>query len=866
MVHFWAKTTSEGRPGISVFEHMINVGCVARCLAEIWPEILESFNLRSGEVGALAGLHDIGKITPGFQRKCEAWLEENDLLKIARNGCWDTAMETDHGAVSHSTIQDFLMEQGAPRRLAPHLSALLGAHHGRIKFPPHPRGVRPPQIGRIEESASGIRWNVERRKNAQQVFDYFDAHCGSLVVDQASPALWWLAGLTTVADWIGSDERFFPAEGSIGDTNSPVLARKALESISFGRPQFVEGLSFHDLFHDPEKPDEKWLPNEMQEKAAATIIGPGVYVIEAPMGMGKTEAALWAAYRILHSGKATGLYFALPTQATSNRIHLRVNEFLRRISPEASPARLVHGNSWLLLVESEIQPVSTAEQKEDDDARAARDWFASTKRALLAPFGVGTIDQALLGVIAVKHFSVRQFALAGKVVILDEIHSYDIYTGTLIDRLIATLEGLGCTVIVLSATLTGDRRAEIVSCPDNPPGCEELPYPLITGRRNGVSLPPVDALPPKPRNVAVDFVTTGKAEAAAIAAAGQGGAVLWICNTVGSAQKQFRRLMQLSGNDFPIGLLHSRFPFWRRDQLEANWMERLGKKGRKRCGCILVSTQIVEQSVDLDADLMITELAPTDMLLQRLGRLWRHERERPQGSVARLYILEETADLEEFRKMPSDEIEKALGSKARVYAPFVLLRTLELWKGLECGSISIPSRIRQLIEATYKRRASEPVSWQQLSDNWCGRDSARKTLALWNCNLWQPALQDEEGQQTRINEVSTCALVLCTSLSKQEAKFVDGTVRRLEKGRYRLDLAQAVYLNLVKVPDYCFEPGIDSIRLNSAFSDYLHGMQAVGIVTESGAVEVKGLKGGIRLSYFNDFGLLIEKTSKQGGI
>ena len=108
MTHFWAKTTSLGKTGISAYEHMVDVGCVARCIAEISPETLKRFHLRSNEVGALAALHDLGKVSPGFQRKCEAWLEDNGLVKIARNGCWDTAMESDHGKVSHSAIQDFL--------------------------------------------------------------------------------------------------------------------------------------------------------------------------------------------------------------------------------------------------------------------------------------------------------------------------------------------------------------------------------------------------------------------------------------------------------------------------------------------------------------------------------------------------------------------------------------------------------------------------------------------------------------------------------------------------------------------------------------------------------------------------------------
>ena len=162
MTHFWAKTTPEGKPGISVYEHMVNVGCVARCIAEIWPEILARFRLRSIEVGALAALHDLGKISPGFQRKCEVWLEDNGLLKVARNGCWDTAMESDHGVVSHSAIQDFLLQQGTSRDSAQYLSTILGAHHGKVRCHPNPRGIRPPFIKQITENNSGIEWNDER--------------------------------------------------------------------------------------------------------------------------------------------------------------------------------------------------------------------------------------------------------------------------------------------------------------------------------------------------------------------------------------------------------------------------------------------------------------------------------------------------------------------------------------------------------------------------------------------------------------------------------------------------------------------------------------------------------------------------------
>jgi len=856
-MEYWAKTTSEGTPGISVYDHMVNVGSVARCIAEISPKILDRFHLESSVVGALAALHDLGKISPGFQRKCEAWLEENDLVTVARNGCWDTEMETDHGKVSHAAIQAFLVGIGSDRKTAKYVSTVLGAHHGRLN-PPNDRGYRPEKA--ISEGYSNIDWDAERMANARMVWDRFLGGSIPISLSADSPSLWWLAGLTSVADWIGSDERFFSPNSIEKPADEATAALHALDAIGFRHVHFVRDLSFHDLFHDPKEPEKIWVPNEMQERAIATVSGPGVYVIEAPMGMGKTEAALWAAYQLLVSGEATGIYFALPTQATSNRIHLRMNDFLRRISPETPSSRLIHGNSWLIEADCGIHPTATDKQgTTSDDARTGRDWFASTKRALIVPFGVGTVDQALLGIVAAKHFFVRHFALAGKVVILDEVHSYDLYTGTLIDKLITTLEGLGCTVIVLSATLTGKRRGQIVSHQEDDKGEAGRPYPLITGRIEGHSLEPVAAAPPYPHTVKIDFITSENAAKEAIAIARNGGVVLWICNTVDAAQKQYRFFAESVQKEFPLGLLHSRFPFWLREELETEWMERLDKKGKKRCGCILVSTQIVEQSVDLDADLLITELAPTDMLLQRLGRLWRHEREQRPVDTARLCIIKEKKSLEEFQCMEPKEIVKVLGSKAYVYAPFVLLRTLELWKNQskKLGKVSIPSQIRQLIESTYQERKHEPASWQQLLNDWFGTDSAKKMIAYRNCNLWQVALEDEEGVQTRLNEMPTVALVLCRSLSDHEVTFINQSRGCLGSDQYRLASAQAIHKNMIKVPEYCF----DNIVPCSIFSAYLYGKQSVGLVTESGAVEVKGLKDGTLLFYSDELGLIIKKAS-----
>ncbi|PKN40128.1 MAG: CRISPR-associated helicase/endonuclease Cas3 [Deltaproteobacteria bacterium HGW-Deltaproteobacteria-18] len=817
-IYFWAKTTAEGQLGISVTEHMLNVGHVARLLADLSPQLCQRLNLSPEIVAALAALHDLGKISPGFQQKCPAWLERFAMSAIAEHNSWQTSVETDHGRVSHASIQQALMELGVSRKTAKYISAILGAHHGRIKALPSDRGISCV----MSESASGIAWNELRFHTVRKVWSHFGAMMDFSALTVSESGLWWLGGLTSVADWIGSDERFFPPDKEMSEFKG-MSAQAALEHIGFHHPRITADLSFECIF--------PFSPNELQERAAAIITTPGVYIIEAPMGMGKTEAALWAAYHLLCSGYASGVYFALPTQATSNRIHLRMNEFLDRITDNASASRLVHGNSWLL-EGSDVPktPATTVHGAAEDDARASQDWFASTKRALLAPFGVGTVDQCLLGVVAAKHFFVRHFALAGKVVILDEIHSYDLYTGTLIDKLIKTLEGLGCTVIILSATLTAKRRDQL----------------LVT----------VFITPPQGRQIRTCFSTADDAMSRAKDMAQRGGAVLWICNTVDSAQHIFRELSERCGEAFPIGLLHSRFTFPRREALEQEWMERFGKNG-SRCGSILVATQVVEQSVDLDADLLVTELAPTDMLLQRIGRLWRHQRSGRPAYEPVVMIVEEASSLEAFRTMKPAAIIKELGAKAKVYAPYVLLRSLEVWKTHE--QVEIPRQIRALLEATYAESENEPESWSALYGEWFASDSAKKMIAQQNANYWTVALPDEEGVQTRLNEMPTISLILCSEHSSSQSVLLSGEVILARGQDFSLAAARAIHRNLVKVPEYLIsygqEPG------ETLFNMYVRGRFIVGVVDAAGSVSIKGLQSGNRLFYMDSLGLVIDRSS-----
>lgn len=630
-------------------------------------------------------------------------------------------------------------------------------------------------------------------------------------------------------------------------------AQRAIQQIGFEIPPLISNLSFSELFDFPPCTQS----NEMQIRALEAINGPGVYVIEAPMGMGKTEAALWVAYKLLLAGKARGIYFALPTQATSNRVHLRMDAFVKRISSIPSRSRLIHGNSWLMRESSELDPVKTS-GRGDEDARTGNDWFASSKRALLAPFGVGTVDQALMGVVAAKHFFVRRFALAEKVVILDEVHSYDLYTGTLIDRLVEVLKGLGCTIIILSATLTGRRREQLLpSQSGDDTGQKALPYPLISGSREGGEQIVMKAQAPPSTRVIVNYRSCDAAMLQAVQEATVGRVVLWICNTVGASQCQFGRILHEAKGRFKVGLLHSRFPFWRREELENEWMERLGKTGTTRCGCILVATQIVEQSVDLDADLLITELAPTDMLFQRLGRLWRHVRPEREGTPE-MILLEESESLDHLRRLSGVAIRKALGDKAKVYSPYVLLRSLEVWKS--APEVRIPDQIRERIEATYEERieGEEPAPWQKLFEEMYGKGLTHRQKALQSSNIWSVALEDEEGVQTRLDELPTLPLILCQNVDSYRYTFLDGSTAVSRPDSFHLDLAQKIYKNLVRIPLHYF----DTPKGCEAFESYLHGVHAVGLV-DGEAIQVDGLKEGMRLSWSLEKGVVIEKASSR---
>lgn len=717
--------------GRTVEEHCRIAGAVAAVLVSRLNDVLPGLLPPGADIPAL--LHDIGKVCPTFQaRLYDAVMGREARLHMPELATADVALDRQlggHAAVSRACLADM----GAPTALA----RIVGAHHGKAVQP-------------VSDSASvvgGVVWQKTRRALCRRLMeerpDWPDFGRGLERV---------VCGLTVTADWIASGPLFDdPAE------DWRPLVERAVDEAGFLWPGIRRGLTFEDVF--------SFAPRPAQRTLFEAVEGPGVFVLEAPMGVGKTEAALYAAYRLLEQKKSCGIYFALPTQLTSNRIHGRVNAFLDRILREPRRALLLHGMAWLERFQNH--------QRMGREAAPNQAWFSRGRRGILAPFGVGTIDQALFSALHVRYGALRTFGLAGKTVILDEVHSYDAYTGSILDALTRQLRDIGCTVIILSATLTAKRRAALL--PDMPTA--STAYPLISAAPAGGTAREIPCDGGASAEVALSHLTDGDAVEEALQRAEQGERVLWVENTVAEAQERFCLLAGRASamDNLPVGLLHSRFTPADRARNEERWTAFFHPRanGRGRRGGIVVGTQVVEQSLDLDADFLVSRFCPTDMLLQRLGRLWRHGERTPRPASARRQacILHPTPT--EAATSP----EAAFGPSAHVYAPYVLFRSLEIWYART--SVCLPEEIRPLLEATYAdREESAPAvaaAWRELCRV---RDMLRRQALLVQSDSVQPG--DDAQARTRWQEREDAAVVLFRSRDAAGRRLVLADGRELE--------------------------------------------------------------------------------------
>lgn len=569
-----------------------------------------------------------------------------------------------------------------------------------------------------------------------------------------------LAGFVMMADWISSDESKF------GPVDEPSLATAMQRAAQAWDMLKLRG-GWRSLAAPPDQPFLKrfgWPARPFQETVAAVsqqAESPPLIVIEAPMGEGKTEAALVAAEVLAHRFVCDGVLIGMPTQATADPMLDRVDRWLDQLSP-GSEIALLHGRAafnrtWIdlqrrrdgqatstdtsgTIVDEYNLPVDLDEfdggrpsygevcceethdsgPGETDDVTsglAVTEWLLGRHRGLLSPNVVGTIDHALFAAVRSRSAAIRFAGLTGKVVILDEVHAADEYMTPFLAELLRWLGGAAVPVVLLSATLAASQRERLLSAYADgarsravqdaaPP--QPLPgYPAVTAvwlsesevvRRTWTA-----QAARAPIAVGIDVVDVddiGLRDRLAAVLDPEGGCVLVIRNTVARAQETASILRERFDDD--VMLLHSRLTTRERAEVTDRLLAELGPGGTRPRRRIVVATQVAEQSFDVDADLLVTDLAPVDLLLQRIGRLHRHGRpDRPSAVREPQVLVTGAADHTGLR--PSFEP----GSE-RIYGRHRLLRALA---AIGRSPFTIPTDIARLVERAYSDDPGLPAEW-----------------------------------------------------------------------------------------------------------------------------------------------------------
>ena len=557
-------------------------------------------------------------------------------------------------------------------------------------------------------------------------------------------------GLCTLADWIGSNEEWFPFCGEAREDYMEQVkeqARRAVEKVGLDlveqRGQFAGAPGFDGLF-----PHIDGDPNAIQQAATDTPLSERLVIIESETGSGKTEAALWRFAKMYEAGLVDGLYFALPTRAAATQLHARVTRFVERLFPTgnrpetvlAVPGYLKSGN----VAGRHLQNYEVWWDDHPDAAARGRRWAAeSSKRYLAAQIAVGTVDQAMMAALKVRHAHMRAACLSRSLLVVDEVHASDSYMRRILRDLLAAHLGAGGHALLMSATLGSEARRQWLSAgrvrPGDAPPLDEAvsaPYPAVSVMSDGGERMVSAGENRQEKSVSIiaeplihDF---GGAAELALRAVRAGAKALVIRNTVSNAVATQQALEQAAGNDrellFSLNgtatLHHSRFAVDDRSLLDTEVERRLGRD-RPGGGLVVVGTQTLEQSLDIDADLLITDLCPVDVLLQRIGRLHRHRRtDRPGGYDApRCIVLTPSSeDLSPLLRGGSNRT--GLGPHGYVYED---LRVLEATRRLiaQHPRWDIPRMNRDLVEGATHPAVLETMV-EDLGDEW--REHANRVM------------------------------------------------------------------------------------------------------------------------------------------
>ncbi|ROO52782.1 CRISPR-associated Cas3 family helicase [Micromonospora sp. Llam0] len=750
----WGKTDRTGTSPVGwlpLWRHLADTADVAGQLWDHWlgPAVRRRIadELPGGDADGrtlavwIAGVHDIGKATPAFAHQAGNLAErmrdhglgyQRDLIRADRR-------YAPHATAGHIVLAHWLDQQNWTD---PHpFAVIVGGHHG---VPPTDEGLRDVQLRphllgddawrHVQQEL--LDWMAQRSGVAERLDDW-----STVTLSQPTQAV--LTGLVIVADWIASNENLFPY--LLHDTDARRL-HTGWDLLDLPTPwqPAAPPPSVDHLFATRFALPAGAAPRPVQRTAAdlaEVMPTSGMMIIEAAMGEGKTEAALAAVEIIARRTGASGCYLALPTRATSDAMFNRMLSWLRRL-PDVQigrgdrDVRLAHGKAALNPDYDRLRTTSLPSgiaQDEGGTDIGVHTWLAGPKRTLLSSFVVGTIDQLLFAALRSKHLVLRHLGLAGKVVVIDEAHAYDVYMNRFLDRTLEWLGAHGVPVIVLSATLPAHRRAELMRAYDDgrhgpPPPLTwrdrgkprtdpyaalrtDLRYPLITAstpQRGASATTCADSgrgLQVTLRRLDDDLPTLASLLREQLA---DGGCALVVRNTVARVQDTAAALRAALGPDTPVSVAHSRFMALDRAAKDRWLRDTFGPPGSggRPHRHVVVASQVAEQSLDIDFDLLITDLAPVDLVLQRIGRLHRHPRENRPTRLAAPTCWITGAD------WTTEPPQPVTGSR-RVYQLATLLRSAAvLLPHLDGTPLRLPADIAPITQTAYDDAPLGPASWQ----------------------------------------------------------------------------------------------------------------------------------------------------------
>jgi len=687
-------------------------------------------------------LHDLGKFARAFQG-----LRQDlsvDLVKANPRMSYAERHDSLGFCLWQETLQPKLLEQPPSNEsagnewlfhLEPWLEIVTG-HHG---MPPK-TNLRTRNFFEVEDEQAAMAFVQDAIALFLGDFD-FQPLLDKALKKRLKPVSWQLAGVAVLADWLGSNQDYFRYFDKPKDLNvywQGIALEKTKEAICAlpKTPEIKAFQNIKDLFPFIQQPT----PLQHYALAEPLTEQPQLFILEDVTGAGKTEAALILTQRLMAQGLADGLYIALPTMATANAMYKRLADVYRKFYQSGSKPSLIlaHGARELsqAFQDSVVlakQPITDSDylngkNEEDQELSATaycNAWLAdSRKKALLADVGVGTLDQALLAVLPARHQSLRLLGLGRKVLLIDEVHAYDSYMQKLLDALLEAHARQGGSVILLSATLPQTMRETLVNAFHKglgqaaPTLSDPAQYPLATHTPAAAVEQQIDTREAVKRTVNIQRLNSENEVIAQIRIAVTAGhCVCWIRNTVKAARQSYQDLLDAGIDANRLSLFHSRFAMIDRQEIENRTLQYFGDGStpEHRKGQVLIATQVVEQSLDLDFDVMITDLAPIDLIIQRAGRLMRHVRDAQGNRIRQEGVKDQrgTPTLYLFSPHPIEDADANWLKPDHTGTQAIYPHIGQLWLTAKHlvgrGRFAMPDDARDLIEGVYSFDAEAEI-------------------------------------------------------------------------------------------------------------------------------------------------------------